>query len=140
AFFSGTTLPMIGQVKVVAGNVSPDIVSAALQIKLVRVGFLLVLIPLVMLVSNKGGRRVAVPWFVVAFIIVSLFANVLTQFAGLLAWGRTLSTFFLSAGLAAIGLSVDFESVIDEGISPFGVIFVSWLTVVTTIFLFRNIW
>ncbi|NJD57141.1 MAG: putative sulfate exporter family transporter [Nitrospirae bacterium] len=139
-FFAGATLPMIGQVKIAAGNVSPDIVSAALQIKLVRVAFLIVLIPLVMIVSNRGERRITVPWFVVAFIVVSFLSNVLRQFDGLFAWGRTFSTFFLSAGLAAIGLSVDFESVVDEGIAPFGVIFVSWLSVVVTIFLFRNIW
>jgi len=139
-FFAGTTLPMIGQVKVATGNVGPDLVSAALQIKLVRVAFLIVLIPLVMLVSNRGERRITVPWFVVAFVFVSFLANMLPQFAGLFEWGRTLSTFFLSAGLTAIGLSVDFESVVDEGLAPFGVIFVSWLSVVVTIFLFRNIW
>lgn len=139
-FFAGTTLPMIGQVKVAAGNVGPDLVSTALQIKLVRVAFLIVLIPLVMLVSNRGERRITVPWFVVAFVIVSFLANMLPQFSGLFEWGRTLSTFFLSAGLTAIGLSVDFESVVDEGLAPFGVIFVSWLSIVVTIFLFRNIW
>ncbi len=139
-FIAGTTLPMIGQVKVAAGNVGPECVNSALQIKMVRVAFLVFLIPLAMVLSRKGEKRVVVPWFVVVFFLLSVLANSLKSLKDFLDLGRAAGTFCLSAGLAAIGLSVDFDTVVDEGLSPLGVILVSWLVVIIAIFLFRNIY
>lgn len=139
-FFAGTTLPMIGQVKVAAGNINPAFVSSALQVKLMRVAFLIFLIPLIVSLSNKGGKWITVPWFVVAFILLSLLANTLKPPKDVIDMGRILSTYCLSAGLAAIGLSVDFDALVEEGLTPFSVILSSWTVVIIAVFLFRNIW
>ena len=140
SFFTGTTLPMIGQVKVTAGNVNPAFVSSALQVKLVRVAFLIFLIPLIMSLPNRGEKRITVPWFIVVFVLLSLLANTLNPPKDVIDIGRILTTYCLSAGLAAIGFSVDFDAVVEEGLTPFGVILSSWTVVIIVIFLFRNIW
>jgi uncharacterized membrane protein YadS len=49
------------------------------------------------------------------------------------------SSFLLSAGLAAIGFSVDFDYMIEVGIKPIGVISISWGVTVLLVFIFRNI-
>ena len=138
-FLAGTTLPMIGQVKVAAGNVCPECVNSALQIKLVRVAFLVFVIPLAMVLSRKGEKRVVVPWFVVVFVLLSVLANSLKSLKDFLDVGRVVGTFFFSAGLAAIGFSVDFDTVVEEGLAPLGVILISWLVVIIAVFLFRSI-
>ena len=140
SFFAGTTLPMIGQVKVTAGNVNPAFVSSALQVKLVRVAFLIFLIPLIMSLPNRGEKRITVPWFIVVFVLLSLLANTLNPPKDVIDIGRILTTYCLSAGLAAIGFSVDFDAVVEEGLTPFGVILSSWTVVIIVVFLFRNIW
>ena len=140
SFFTGTTLPMIGQVKVTAGNVNPAFVSSALQVKLVRVAFLIFLIPLIMSLPNRGEKRITVPWFIVVFVLLSLLANTLNPPKDVIDIGRILTTYCLSAGLAAIGFSVDFDAVVEEGLTPFGVILSSWTVVIIVVFLFRNIW
>jgi uncharacterized integral membrane protein (TIGR00698 family) len=140
SFFAGTTLPMIGQVKVTAGNVNPAFVSSALQVKLVRVAFLIFLIPLIMSLSNRGEKRITVPWFIIVFVLLSFLANTLNPSKDVIDMGRILSTYCLSAGLAAIGFSVDFDAVVEEGLTPFGVILSSWTVVIIAVFLFRNIW
>jgi len=76
----------------------------------------------------------------VVFFLLSVLSNSLKSLKDFMDVGRAAGTFCLSAGLAAIGFSVDFDTVVDEGLSPLGVILVSWLVVIIAIFLFRNIY
>ncbi len=138
-FMAGATLPMIGQVKVAAGNVCSECANSALQIKLVRVAFLVFLIPLTMILSRNRERQILVPWFIVGFLLLSVLSNALQSLKDILYIGRAAGTFCLSAGLAAIGLSVDFDAIIEEGLSSLGIVFASWLAVMIVVFLFRNI-
>lgn len=139
AFLSGTTLPMLGQVKVTAGSVCPGCLSTALNLKLLRISFLLFLVTLAVTLAGRGGKKIRVPWFVGLFLVFAVVANateLLSSFARQL---RFLSAFSLSAGLAAIGLRTDFETVIEEGANPLVAVFCSWIIIILLLYLVRNL-
>ncbi|MDA8083222.1 MAG: putative sulfate exporter family transporter [Nitrospiraceae bacterium] len=138
-FLAGATLPMIGQVKVAAGSVSAAAIDHAVKIKLVRVSFLLFVVTASVLLSGKGKKGVSVPWFVVIFIAMAAIVNTTKFLVPYLEQLKSASSFFLSAGLAAIGYSVDFDAIIDEGITPVGVLFLSWGAVILLMYLVRNL-
>lgn len=138
-FLAGTTLPMLGQVRVAAGNVSSESLAAALEIKLVRISFLFFLVTIAILLSGKGERKVRIPWFVVLFGVFAVIVNFLKVPDQVMQYCRTASSFLLSAGLAAIGFTVDFDSIIEEGIAPLGAVFTAWTVTVMLIFIARNL-
>ncbi len=137
-FLAGATLPMIGQVKVAAGTVGPEFLDGSLQIKLLRVSFLLFLVPLVVFRQCRENKRIHIPWFIVVFMALSLLVNTVPVIAGLQEFVKPLGTLCLSAGLAAIGFSVDFDTLIEEGMTPLGVIFAVWSVVLIVIYLVRS--
>ena len=133
AFLVGATVPMIGQVKTVAG---PDLFSLALSTKLLRVGSLVFLIPLIIFFRKDTHKKFYIPWFIVGFVgLVIAFNSVesLSQFRGPLA---PISTFSLATALAAIGLDVDLELMTIEGAKPLLVLFASWLLVVLMVLIY----
>jgi uncharacterized integral membrane protein (TIGR00698 family) len=132
-FLTGTTLPMLGQVRVAAGNVSPEALAGAMEIKLVRISFLFFLVSIAVLLSGKEGKKVSIPWFVVLFGIFALIANFLKVPGSIMQFCKTASSFLLSSALAAIGFTVDFDSIIEDGLTPLGVVFVSWIAAIIII-------
>lgn len=138
-FFAGTTLPMIGQVRVAASNVCPECLDSALQIKLVRVAFLLFLVPVLVIRQYRIDKQISIPWFIVIFMSLSVLVNTVPAIRQFQEIARTIGTVCFSAGLAAIGFSVDFDAIIDEGITPLAVIVAVWSVVLIGIYLFRNI-
>ncbi len=138
-FFAGTTLPMIGQVRVAAGNVGPESLESALQIKLIRVAFLLFLVPVLVIRQYRENKQISIPWFIIIFMFLSVLVNTVPAMRQLQESARTIGTFCFSAGLAAIGFSVDFDAIIEEGMTPLAVIFAVWSVVLIVIYLFRNI-
>lgn len=138
-FFTGTTLPMIGQVRVAASNVCPECLDSALQIKLVRVAFLLFLVPVLIIRQYRVDKKINMPWFIIIFMSLSVLVNTVPAIRQFQETARTIGTFFFSAGLAAIGFSVDFDAIIEEGMTPLGVIVAVWSVVLIGIYLFRNI-
>lgn len=138
-FFAGTTLPMMGQVKVAAASACPECLDEALKIKLIRISFLLFLVTAAVFLSGKEEKKIRVPWFIVVFLAAAVVVNttgILDSFLGQL---KTLSGFCLSAGLAAIGYCVDFDAVIDEGVTPLAVLFLAWGVVIFMMYFIRNI-
>jgi uncharacterized integral membrane protein (TIGR00698 family) len=138
-FLAGTTLPMLGQVKVAALNVCPECSSAAVDIKLIRISFLFFLVTTSIFFSGAREKKVKIPWFVIAFILLAVGVNVSAALAPAGLYFRWASSFFLCAALAAIGFSVDLDSVMENGILPLGVIFFSWSLVILTMYLVRNL-
>jgi len=137
-FFAGTTLPMLGQVKVAAGNVCPECLSDAVRMKLIRMSFLFFLITVAVFLSGKENKKVNVPWFILVFICFVVLSNTTDLVKPFMQHLSILSSFFLSAGLAAIGFSVDFDSIIEKGVTPLGVISIAWIIMLLSIYLFRN--
>lgn len=135
AFISGTTIPMLGQVKVAALEVIGEEGAAlAMKFKLVRISMLLFLAAGIIIMSGKERRGIYVPWFMVAFVCLSVIVNVTGSMAPLSIALEPASKFFLSCGLAAIGLSVDFDSVTSEGARPLIAVFVSWAVVLLLLY------
>jgi uncharacterized integral membrane protein (TIGR00698 family) len=138
-FLAGATLPMLGQVKVAALNVCPECASAAVKIKLIRMSFLFFLVTASLFYSGNEGRRVNIPWFVIVFIVLAVGVNLSGAFAHAAEYLKEASNFFLTAALAAIGFSVEFDSIIEQGVLPLGVISFSWGLVVLLMYLIRNL-
>lgn len=139
AFLSGTTLPMFGQVKVAAqalGTVSLDLAS---NYKLLRISALLPVALVAVLLAGKATRRFYVPWFMVAFVALALAANLWEPVSALGEITAPVSGFCLSAALAAIGLSLDFDSITERGLSPLFACFLSWGIVVMSVYLFFSV-
>jgi uncharacterized membrane protein YadS len=129
---------MIGQV-VAAGNVCAECPDSAVQIKLVRVGFLLFLAPIAVYLSRTEEKKFSVPWFAVAFVVLAFLANITPLLKGSLEFFKGISSFCLSAGLASIGFSVDLDAIVEQGVTPLGVVISSWSVVIIFLYLFRNI-
>lgn len=138
-FFAGTTLPMLGQVKVAAATYCPECTSDAVMIKLIRISFLIFLVTLAVVLSGKKEKRVSVPWFIVVFVVLAIVFNFADRVMPLRSSFGMSSSFLLSSALAAVGFSVDFDSIIEEGLYPLGAIFLSWSAMILGIYLVRNL-
>ncbi len=130
AFLSGATLPMLGQVKVAAGSICEDCLSVAVKIKLFRISFLFFLVTVVLFLSGTEGKRIAIPWFIVLFVVLAVAVNITDIFNPYLAHLRKASSFFLSTALAGIGFTADFDSIVDNGMAPLGTAFLTWGVVI----------
>jgi uncharacterized integral membrane protein (TIGR00698 family) len=122
----GTTLPMLGQVKVAARAFGQDALEMAVNYKLIRVSALPLVALLVMAMGGKksvsGGR----PWFMAVFFLLALLSNVSGDIASLRGVAGHLSAFLLTAALASIGLSVDLDTILQKGMAPPVAAGVSW--------------
>lgn len=139
AFLSGTTLPMLGQVKVAAGSVCEECLSAAMKIKLIRISFLFFLVTVTIFLSKKEEKKIQIPWFIILFILFAVVVNVHDAFHPYLGQLKKASSFFLSTALAAIGFTVDFDSIIENGMAPLAAGFLAWSVVVIIIYIFISL-
>ena len=139
SFYAGTTLPMLGQVKVAAANACPPCLATALKIKLIRISFLVFVVAAAVLLSKNEEKKIKIPWFIFVFFLFALLGNLTGVFRPYMQQLGAGSSFFLSAGLAAIGFSVDFDSIAEKGGAPLGVILISWILVLLSIYVVRNI-
>lgn len=138
-FLAGTTLPMIGQVRVAAMSACPDCVLSALEIKLIRVSFLVFIVTAAVFLGDKPERRVRFPWFIVLFLLLAAGVNMVDAMKPLAQICKGPCSLMLSAGLAAIGFTVDFDVIVEEGLTSLGILFVAWTMTVLTMFLVRNL-
>lgn len=134
AFLTGVTVPTIGQVKVIGRKFdTTGIAALALQFKLFRVSMLLFLVLGLSFLVRKERRHFIFPWFMVVFLVLAALFNTLESLESLRHFTDPLSSFLLSAGLAAIGLSVSFDAVTVEGPRPLFAVFLSCLTVASIV-------
>lgn len=136
---SGTTIPMLGQVKITTLKVAGvEGLSVALRYKLIRVSMLFFLVIGLILLFREREKGIHLPWFMLIFIILAIMVNLTGKAYALRQILQPWSSFFLSSGLAAIGLSVDFESITVEGSRPLFAVFISWVLILSvTILLLR---
>ncbi len=134
AFLSGTTLPMLGQVKVTAMTFGEECLSLALRYKLLRMSFLIFVVTVAVLLARTEKKRIYVPWFVVAFIGLAVVVNLLKNNT-LPRVLEPFSRFFLSTALAAIGLSVDFDAITEKGFAPLFAVFFASIILVTLFYI-----
>ncbi|MDP2168107.1 MAG: putative sulfate exporter family transporter [Thermodesulfovibrionales bacterium] len=139
AILSGTTLPMFGQVKVAAAALGPEVLSLAVKLKLLRISFLIFLACGVLFFMGRRKKRFYIPWFMVLFFVLAAAVNFSETVAGIRGAVEPVGRFSLATALAAIGLSIDVDSITDKGASPLLVVFLSWGIIVTMVFLILNV-
>lgn len=134
SFFSGATLPMLGQVRAVASAAGPEALAFALKIKLIRISCL-IFIPVIALMLSGRGKNFYVPWFIVVFFALAIGVNTIKEAKIITGVVETASKLLLASALAGIGLSVDFDSIAEEGIRPLLAVFLSWGIVILLLYL-----
>lgn len=137
---SGTTIPMLGQVKVTALQVAgQEGLSLALRYKLIRVSMLFFLAIGLLLLFREREKGFHLPWFMIIFMVLAIVVNIIDKASTVRQILQPWSSFFLSSGLAAIGLSVDFESITVEGPKPLFAVFISWISILLGIIVFLRL-
>jgi len=135
AFLTGTTLPMLGQVKVASSVMGKESLAIALSYKLIRISALAVVAVLALAFSGARERRVHVPWFMAVFFALAVAVNISEPVASLSEAMEPLSKVFLSTALAAVGLSIDFDSITEKGARPLIAAFLAWGIIVMVVYL-----
>jgi uncharacterized integral membrane protein (TIGR00698 family) len=135
AFLTGATLPMLGQVKVASAAMGSESLNMALRFKLVRISSLALVAVAGLIFSGRQGGRKRVPWFMVAFFAFAIAVNTSSFAASLSEMVRPASKVSLSLALAAIGLSINFDSVTEKGMGPLLSAFLAWGIIALTVYL-----
>jgi Predicted membrane protein len=126
--WSGLTLHEIAHVPLAASAAGQEAVEAGLLAKLSRV---LLLVPvsfiLVFIRKRKGaltpGTAVAFPWFLIGFVLMSVFGSVtpgtmLELPAHTMTILQQAPTFLLAMAMVGLGLNVDFRALRDKALRP----------------------
>jgi uncharacterized integral membrane protein (TIGR00698 family) len=135
AFLTGATLPMLGQVKVASSVMGEESLKFALQYKLVRISALAAVAVFALIFSRSRDKRFHVPWFMVAFFAFAIAVNVSDLTASFSEVVRPVSKGSLSIALAAVGLSINFDSITEKGAGPLLSAFLAWGIIVLTVYL-----
>lgn len=137
---AGTTIPMMGQVKVTSFQVAGmEGLLEAVRYKLIRVSMLLFLIIGVTILFIRERKDLKIPWFMFLFFGLAIASNLFEEPFHIRNILQPWSSFFLSSGLAAIGLTVDFDSITAEGARPLFSVLISWVFVLTGIIIFLRL-
>ena len=123
--WSGATLHELGQAVAAAFQGGDAAGQTGTIAKLLRVAMLPAL---VLLLAWRGARKargsgvaqapVAMPWFVLGFIVLMIFGNLVDIPSALKAWANDITIFLLCMGLAAMGLATDLTKVRAKGLRP----------------------
>jgi uncharacterized integral membrane protein (TIGR00698 family) len=135
AFLTGATLPMLGQVKVASSVMGEESLNLALHYKLVRISALAVVAVFALIFSRSRDKRFHVPWFMVAFFAFAIAVNVSSLAASFSGIVKPVSKVSLSIALAAVGLSINFDSITEKGAGPLLSAFLAWGIIVLTVYL-----
>lgn len=113
----GSTLPMLGQVKVAAMAFGGGVFNAAVNYKFLRISILVILALVVILVSRRKGLAYSRPWFLVLFVLLAVLSNVSAVVASMRDMAGHISGVLLTAAMASIGLSVDIDVMHEKAIA-----------------------
>ena len=116
----GASLHSVGNVAGAGMAISDSIGEMAVTVKLGRVALLtpaLLIFTQFTSKTSKAGKRkkVALPYYLVAFIIISILVSVVPLPDHILAYAKKLSSCLLAVAMAAIGLKVSFNTLISSG-------------------------
>jgi uncharacterized integral membrane protein (TIGR00698 family) len=129
--WAGASIHEIAQVVAAAFQAGSDAGSFATIAKLSRV---MLLAPLVLFLgwatarrSKVDGTGVAIPWFVLGFLVLVGFNSVVAIPHQVKGWIVAATTFLLSTALAAMGLETDFRKLKAKGVRPLLLGACAWL-------------
>jgi uncharacterized integral membrane protein (TIGR00698 family) len=139
AFLTGATLPMLGQVKVAASYFGRESLGIAMNLKLLRISSLLVFSFLAIIIAGKKTKRFYIPWFMVVFFALAAAVNLSGKAASMREAVEPVSRFFLTVALSAMGLSIDFDSILEHGTRPLFSVVLSWSIVVLALYILLGV-
>ncbi len=130
--YAGSTIHEVAQVLAAARAVNEQVANTAVITKMVRV---MLLAPFLLgLAAWTGGqdrsrRRIAVPWFALAFIGMVVINSLVAPSATVLRIATGVDTFLLAMAMAALGLTTHFSAVRAAGARPLllGAVLFAWL-------------
>ncbi len=132
----GSTLPMLGLVKVMASQLDKEYFDRALQIKYLRIFTLIFMVAVSMGIMKIKEKKINIPWFMLFFFFFAILNNLLNLPAQLFLVLSKFSAICLTVTLSAIGLNTSIDSVSELGFKIFLVpIFVIFIVVLTSIFM-----
>lgn len=140
----GTSLHGVGNVAGAGFSMSDTIGNMAVTVKLGRVALLT---PALLIFGHftakyeevKTKRKLSLPWYLVAFIIISIIPSLVELPIDLLSYCKKGSNFLLATALAAIGLKVSFSTLLTSGRKGLifgGIIFALQLIFIACLMLF----
>jgi uncharacterized integral membrane protein (TIGR00698 family) len=116
----GASLHSVGNVAGAGFAMSDTIGEMAVTVKLGRVALLT---PALLIFShfthseNENGtaKKLSLPWYLIAFIAISILVSIIALPAEVLAFSKQGSSFLLATAMAAIGLKVSFKTLLSSG-------------------------
>lgn len=134
----GASIHEVAQVAGAASQLGPEALTTATIAKMARISLLA---PLVLVLcagrpEGRTGRGPGLPWFVTAFLVLSVVASTGVVPAPLVAGAADLSGFLLAAALGAMGLALDPAALKAKGVRPVLLALVSALVIAATSFAF----
>jgi uncharacterized integral membrane protein (TIGR00698 family) len=140
--FTGSTLQVTGIVKLAASHMGDTAVSYAIPVKMMRMALLAPLALALIATAKPGtggmkkrrwdflGEVMRRAWFIPLFVGVGLFFSFNAAGSGaLMSFAMPVDTVIQSMALASIGLSVNFDSIVDAGTRPLVAGLAGWLFV-----------
>lgn len=119
AFFIGASLHSVGNVAGAGFSVSEEVGQLALVYKMARVALLSpALLLMVWLDARKASNQkfqFKMPWYLIAFIIISVMVTFLPLPTNVIGYTETLGKIILTVAMAAIGLKVHLWRLIQAG-------------------------
>jgi len=136
AFLCGTTLPQIGMVKLASSALG--VFKEAFELKLVRVAMLAPIAVLLTLPRRRTGEKGGyfIPWFILTMVMTAILFNMIPSLRELSTKIEQVVRFIFSIAIAGIGLSIDLDAVIEEGIRPLLITFLGWFGAVGALIVF----
>lgn len=134
AFLAGSTLPMVGQVKVSTSHFGNDVVAYALSLKSLRIASLIFMVTITAVFSGIREKRLKVPWFMIVFAAFATIANVIDLHKGAERAISQLSSISLTIALSAIGLHTSLDSIVEFEFKPFIAAILSVMTIVLILY------
>ncbi len=119
SFLFGSTLPMLGLVKVISSNLDKLYYQKALAIKYFRIFTLFFMVPLSMALSRIDGKKIRIPFFMWFFFVFVLLANTLVIPENIFSLMSIFSGICLTITLSAIGLQTSLDSISRLGFRVF---------------------
>jgi uncharacterized integral membrane protein (TIGR00698 family) len=116
----GTSLHSVGNVAGAGFAMSENIGEMAITVKLGRVALLT---PALLIFAHftakksesQTNRKLNLPWYLVAFILISVLVSIFPLPTDILDYSKKGSTFLLATAMAAIGIKVSFKTLLSSG-------------------------
>ena len=119
ALLIGGGLHSVGNVAGAAFAMGPEIGEAALTVKLSRVALLTPALIFFNLLVNRGEgnwtQRLKLPWYIIAFIGITIFNSVMAIPVNWIKILENLGHYILTLAMAGIGLQVSFKKLLQAG-------------------------